>query len=400
MKRVLVIGAGISGVTTAYYLAKAGHEVTVFDKERYSGMMTSHANGGQLSVSNSETWTTYSNVFKGLKWMFDSRAPLLVRPAPSYSKLKWITQFLYETVRGSHLDLTRSTVQLGLKARELYYDIIEDTGIKFDFSECGILHFYKSEKYIKDAKASIENIYAPLGVDRKYMSRDELIEIEPMLEQVPAVLGGTYTKSDSVGDIHKFCHELSKFLAKEYGVEFHYNNEVISSERNTGVYIVESTNGPFVFDNVVICAGSYSTQVASLFGEKCFLYPIKGYSVTIKSSSQLPDVSLLDDEAKIVTSTLGDRLRVAGTAELDGWNLDIRKSRIDPLLDWVRENFPSIDTRDFKPWAGLRPMTPSMFPITRRGKSKGIYFNTGHGHLGWTLSPATAQIVTEMINGD
>ena len=157
----------------------------------------------------------------------------------------------------------------------------------------------------------------------------------------------------------------------------------------------------FHYDNVVICAGADSAYVAGLFNESINVYPVKGYSITIKDDPKYyPTTSLLDDEAKIVTSTLGDRFRVAGTAELDGWNLDIRKDRIDPLLRWVHTNFPDIDTRDYKPWAGLRPMTPSMMPIVRRGVSKGVYLNTGHGHLGWTLSPSTAQMVVQLIDQD
>lgn len=400
MKRVLVIGAGITGVTTAYYLAKAGHEVVVYDRERYAGMMTSHANGGQLSVSNSETWTTWSNVYKGLKWMFDSSAPLLVRLSPSYDKLKWMAGFLYETIRGSHVDYTKATIELGLKARQLYYDIADETGIDFDLSKSGILHFYKSEKYFNSAKQAVKNIYEPMGVDRKVLSWDELVEVEPMLMYSPGIIGGTYTKDDAMGDIHKFCNRLSLYLEKKHRVSFKYDHEVINVEKLSDTYTIETNKGIDIFDHVVICAGSDSARLAELFDENIFLYPIKGYSVTISGSSYLPRVSLLDDEAKIVTSTLGNRLRVAGTAELDGWNLDIRKSRIDPLMKWVAENFRSIDTKDFKPWAGLRPMTPSMFPIIRKGDNKGVYFNTGHGHLGWTLSPATAQIITEMINGD
>jgi D-amino-acid dehydrogenase len=391
MKRTLVIGAGITGVTTAYYLAKAGHEVTIYEKEKYPGMVTSYANGGQLSVSNSETWNTWSNVANGMKWMFNPDAPLLVRPKLSIPKIKWLIGFLRHTAFGSQKQNTIDTISLGLEARNLYYEIAEETGISFDLSENGILHFYRSEKYFNKALDSNSSIYNMQSVDRKILSPKEVLSIEPKLENAKDIVGGIYTPGDAMGDIHKFCFRLATYISRTYNVTFMFNHEL------DDVGLLNS-----YYDNVVICAGAKSSHVASMFGEKINVYPVKGYSITITDAlARFPKVSLLDDESKIVTSTLGDRLRIAGTAELDDWNLDIRKSRIDPLLKWVHKTFPQIDTRDFKPWAGLRPMTPSMMPIVRRAKSaKNVYLNTGHGHLGWTLAPATAKAITNIIEED
>ena len=391
--KATVVGAGITGITTAYYLYKAGYDVTVFDKEPYAGMKTSYANGGQLSVSNSETWTSWSNVVKGLKWMLKSDAPFLIRPSLSPSKIKWLTAFLYETCKGedNRRRNSMSTVAMGLLAREEYYRIADETGINFDLSKKGILHFYKNAEYFDNAKYAMESIYRYTDLKREVVLAQEVPKLEPKLAGVEGIIGGIWTESDSVGDIHKFCSELADWLSNR-GVRFQYNVDFDSA----------FTEGMgFHYDNVVICAGADSAYVAGLFNESINVYPVKGYSITIKDDPKYyPTTSLLDDEAKIVTSTLGDRFRVAGTAELDGWNLDIRKDRIDPLLRWVHTNFPDIDTRDYKPWAGLRPMTPSMMPIVRRGVSKGVYLNTGHGHLGWTLSPSTAQMVVQLIDQD
>jgi D-amino-acid dehydrogenase len=388
--KVLVIGAGITGVTTAYYLHKAGYEVTVFDKEQYAGMKTSYANGGQLSVSNSETWTSWSNVRKGLKWMLKPDAPFLIRPSLSPAKIKWIAGFLNETYKGDRnkRDNTWETIAMGMIARNNYQSIVEETGIDFNYSKNGILHFYKDSQYFEDAKYSLDSIYRYTDLERHVILPSEVVRLEPKLEGVEGIIGGIWTESDAMGDIHKFCNGLADWLADK-GVMFQYGVDVDASFAD---------QWHFDYDKVVICAGADSARVARLFGDSINVYPVKGYSITIRDNPEnFPTTSLLDDQTKIVTSTLGDRFRVAGTAELDGWNLDIRKDRISPLLNWVHTNFPEIDTRDYKPWAGLRPMTPSMLPIVRPGKQKGVYLNTGHGHLGWTLSACTAELIVEIM---
>lgn len=391
---IAIIGAGITGVTTAYYLAKQGHEVVVFEKESYPGMATSYANGGQLSASNAETWNTWSNVKKGMKWMVNPSAPLLIRPTPTLSKISWMAGFLRETMKGDtwHRRCTWDTIDMSLIAREEYYKIAEETGIPFNLSKNGILHFYKNEKYFNDACESVHSLFNFSNLSRKIISAEQVKEIEPKLKDVEGIIGGTWTESDAMGDIHKFCNNLALYMERHMGVKFIHNTELESSF---------SDDWDQYYDAVVICAGAHSSKVASWFGERINVYPVKGYSITIKGDPETyPKTSLLDDETKIVTSTLGDRFRVAGTAELDGWNLDIRKNRIDPLVNWVKQNFPNIDTRDYKPWAGLRPMTPSMMPIVRESRTPGVYLNTGHGHLGWTLAPATALEVSRLIEED
>jgi D-amino-acid dehydrogenase len=398
----LVIGAGITGITTAYFLHQAGHRVTVVDAERYPGMVTSYANGGQLSVSNSEVWTTWSNVGKGLRWMTQADAPLLVRPWPSLAKVGWMLGFLNNTMRGRYRANTEESIRIGLEARDLYFQIAADTGIEFDLSKRGILHFYRDQRYLRSADQAC-HIYQRLGVDRRVITAADVVKLEPTLANADGIVGGTWTPGDAMGDIHKFCNALGQWLVKQ-GVRFQHNARVVDAGFFRGHWEVDvrvDQDTDFIeANNVVICAGSRSTEVAKLFEERIRVYPVKGYSITIQSTvDSLPRTSLLDDQAKIVTSTLGDRLRVAGTAELDDWNLDIRADRIRPLIDWVQRTLPGVPTRDVRPWAGLRPMTPSMMPIVRAGRLPGVYLNTGHGHLGWTMSAATAnRIVKEITN--
>lgn len=386
-KTVAVIGAGITGITTAYYLAKAGYEVTVYEQEKYPAMRSSYANGGQVSVSNSEVWTTWANVYKGIKWLFKKDAPLLIRPSLDWGKAVWISKFLYHTANNDYAKNTAKTIQLGIESRKLYADLIAEEGIQFDQTNSGILHFYKSQQYWESAQM-VKTMYNYGGCEWDLLDHDQLLELEPSLKDVGYMRGGVWTPSDWTGDIHKFCYSLADIIGKRYGVEFKYGEAVnirsLASE----------------YHSVVISAGVGSNKLARCIGDKLSIYPVKGYSITINNVDEqyLPRVSLLDDQAKIVTSTLGNRLRVAGTAELAGENYDIRRDRIEPLLKWVHTNFPNINTHDYTSWACLRPMTPNMMPIVRKSSyANNVYYNTGHGHLGWTLGPVTAKQITKLL---
>ncbi len=391
MKRVAVIGAGITGVVAAYYLARAGYKVTVYEQESYPAMRTSYANGGQVSVSNSEVWTTWSNVKKGIKWMFQKDAPLLIRPKPEWRKIKWIVKFLAHTIANAYSKNTAETIKLGLESRQLYKEIIEEEGLEFDQSFCGILHFYKDQAYW-DKAIEVRPLYEQNGSQWQLLNPNEAKLKDSALNKIKGMIGCAWTKDDWTGDIHKFCVELSRVLKEKYKVDFKYNT-------CPDVNLLRSLDG---FDSVVISAGVGSVELARQAGDTLDVYPVKGYSITItvkpEDMKYVPQVSLLDDQAKIVTSTLGNRFRVAGTAELAGENYDIRRDRIEPLLKWVRTNFPDLDASNYSSWACLRPMTPNMMPIVKESTTKGIYYHTGHGHLGWTLSPATAKKLVELMS--
>ena len=408
MKKVAVIGAGIAGTTTAYALLKKGYKVTIIDSRRYPAMVTSYANGGQLSASNAETWNTPKNVMNGIKWMFKPDAPLLFNPSPEIQKYKWMMGFLWATLKGEHKKNTLETIDMAKKARETYFKIAEDEGIEFELLKKGILRFYDSEKEFKLDQAKKSWIDQE-GMEWDTLTTEEVKELEPAFKNnanYEKIVGGIYTKSDASGDIHKFCTNLERVLVEKYSANLQLSTTVEYISRQKGELVLTMRKENEImndsFDNVVICAGVGTQSFASRLGDKMNIYPVKGYSITIDLKDELskscaPSVSLIDQPVKIVASRLGNRFRVAGTAELAGINTDIRQNRIRPLLDWVEKYFPNVSTETYTPWAGLRPMTPNMMPITSESRMKGVFYHAGHGHLGWTLSAETANQVVAKI---
>ena len=383
-----VVGAGITGITTAYYLAKAGYSVTIYDERKYPAMATSYANGGQLSASNSEVWNSWRSVYKGIKWLAKKDAPLKVNPWPSPDKYSWLFKFIKE-IPNADLN-TQRTCEMALEAHNLYKQIAFEEGIQFDKVEKGILHIYTDETEYENAKR-VNEVYAKAGLKRWPVSAEECLKIEPALVRPPKLLGGMYNDTDFTGDIHKFCIELYKVLETKYDVAM--KQQKIRNLKTD----LHQHRGP-----VIICAGVESKALAKTIGDHLPIYPVKGYSITIHNPKTAPWTSLLDDSAKIVTARLGtDRLRIAGTAEFNGYNTDIIQARIKPLITWAETMFPGINTENITPWAGLRPMMPNMMPVVNKSRnSRRIYYNTGHGHLGWTLSAYTAQSIVEQIRGN
>ncbi len=379
--KVAVVGSGIAGITTAYFLARAGHEVVIYDKRKYPAMATSYANGGQLSASNAETWNSWRSVKKGIKWLFKEDAPLKINPKINLQKYDWIYRFIKAIPQAE--SNTLKTCQWALRAHKLYKEIALRENLSFDMVEKGILHIYTDKSELENAR-KINKIYKKAGLARWEVSPKECLEIEPALVPPPKLLGGFFNETDFTGDIHKFCTNLLLILETKYKVK-HVHKEI----KNIDLGIP-----------VIICAGVDSKALAKTIGDDLPIYPVKGYSITIRNPEVAPWTSMLDDEAKIVTARLGsDRLRVAGTAELNGYNTDIIQSRIKPLIAWSEKMFPGINTEHVTPWAGLRPMTPNMMPIVKRSwRNKNVYYNTGHGHLGWTLSAYTALLITKQIS--
>ncbi len=398
---VAVIGGGITGVTTAYALARRGFKVTLFERHRYAAMETSFANGGQLSASNAEVWNHTSTLLKGLKWMLKNDAPLLVNPKPSWHKLAWFAEFIANIPH--YRENTITTTRLAIAAREHLFAWADVEGIDFSLKKAGILHIYRDRKGF-DHAAQVTQLLARGGLERRAVTPEEMRAIEPTL--AGSYYGGFYTESDTTADIHQFTVGLAA-AAERLGVTGIYGQAVRRLQSNgtrASVTVHDGTSEhTHHFDSLVVCAGISSRDFAAQLGDRVNIYPVKGYSITVNlsdaaSQQAAPTVSLLDDDTKLVTSRLGaDRFRVAGTAEFNGANRDIRADRIRPLVDWVNQCFPGVNTRQVVPWAGLRPMLPNMMPRVGAGRHANVFYNTGHGHLGWTLSAVTAEMVAEQV---
>jgi D-amino-acid dehydrogenase len=398
-KHVIIVGGGITGITAAYQLIKQGFKVSVVERHRYPAMETSYANGGQLSASNAEVWTHPSTMLKALKWLFRADAPLLVSPKPSWHKLSWFFEFMsnipkYETN-------TIATASLAIAAREHLFAWAREEGIEFDLKQQGILHIYRDKKSF-DHAAAVNKLLAKGGLDRRAVSPSEMTAIEPNLSG--SFYGGFYTESDSTGDIHRFTNGLAK-AAEARGASV-LTGAAVTDLGSDGqhAWVELNKSDRIEGDAMVICAGVESRRLASKLGDRINIYPVKGYSITVqldddKSKAAAPQVSLLDDETKLVSSRLGEgRFRVAGTAEFNGFDRNIRADRIEPLVSWVKSCFPGVSTRQVIPWAGLRPMMPDMMPRVCQGSKPNIFYNTGHGHLGWTLGAITAVKLSELVS--
>lgn len=404
MAHILVIGAGITGITTAYALLERGHMVTVIDRHRYAAMETSFANGGQLSASNAEVWNSVPTIQKGLRWMLRANAPLLLNPKPSFHKYSWLAEFISEIK--NYKNNTIATTKMAILARQYLFDMAEKENIHFDLERRGILHLYYDKTSFQQA-GLVNKLLQQGGLERYPVTPEEIRSIEPTLHG--DFHGGFFTPSDCTGDIHKFTTGLAAACVRR-GASLRLGAELRAITANPAM--VSATIAPdcnsdaterLTADAVVVCAGVASRPIAAMLGDRVNVYPVKGYSITVmlrdaRSQAAAPTVSLLDESTKIVTSRLGiDRFRVAGTAEFNGINRDIRADRIAPLIQWSERLFPDMSTEAVIPWAGLRPMMPNMMPRVGPGKHSRVYYNTGHGHLGWTLSAATAQLVADQI---
>jgi D-amino-acid dehydrogenase len=399
--KVTVLGAGVVGVTTAWYLNKAGHEVTVVDRQAAPGMETSFANGGQISVSHAEPWANPAAPLKVLKWLAQEDAPLLFRLRPDIRQWLWGLSFLRECTPARTRHNIRQIVTLGLYSRAALQSLREETGIEYDHLARGILHFYTSPKEL-DAALEPARVMREHGCDIEMVSPERCVEIEPALKSARHLLvGGSMTTSDESGDAHKFSQRLAALCAAR-GVRFLQRNILgllKAGERIDGIHVEGEM---LTADAYVVCLGSYSPLLTRPVGIDLNIYPAKGYSATVpvKDAAQAYSVSLTDDEYKLVFSRLGERLRIAGTAELNGYSTHLNETRCRALLRRAATLFPGAgDTERAEFWSGLRPATPSNVPYIGATRYPNLYLNTGHGTLGWTHSCGSARALADIVSG-
>lgn len=402
--RVIVIGAGVVGTTTAWYLSQAGHEVTVIDRQPGAAQETSFANGGQISVSHAEPWANPGAIGKILRWVGKEDAPLLFRWRLDPELFRWGWQFLGEC-RANRTRLNiRAIVSLASYSRACLQQLRQDTGLQYDQRTQGILHFYTDQREYENA-AMAASLMRDFGLDRRPVDTAECIRIEPALADARGmIVGGHFTPSDESGDAHKFTQGLAT-LARERGVHFMTGTPVARLRGGLAqIESVELYNGDQLrADAYVVACGSFSNALLAPLGLSVPIYPAKGYSATFAladGASFAPTVSLTDDGRKIVFSRLGSRLRVAGTAEMNGYSMALNPVRCQAIAQRTREIFPHLRTLG-EPvyWTGLRPATPSNVPLIGRAQPSNLFLNTGHGTLGWTMACGSGRALADMISG-
>ena len=425
--KVVVLGAGIIGISTAWHLLERGHQVTVVDRQPDAALETSFANAAQISVSYCEPWANRYAPLKALKWMFSQDAPLLFRPQLDVRQWLWGLKFLGQCNDAAFERNVQQLVALGSYSHEALKDVVRATGIDYNRLERGIAHYYTDAKSF-DTAGDAAALMRHYGVERRVVSTAELLAIEPALGQfAPRIVGGTYTASDESGDARVFTQALAQRCA-EQGAEFLYGHRVTRLARVGGA--IESVaieaikpraddqkypgnTPPLAADAFVVACCSYTAPLLRTVGVDLPIYPGKGYSATfrLRRPEAAPVVSLIDDQVKCAMSRLGDHLRVAGTIELGGYDTSLTtplaRARCAMLARRVEEVLPGVcDTRletdggmpNF--WTGLRPATPTNIPYIGRTTVGKLWVNAGHGTLGWTHGAGSGKALAELISGE
>jgi D-amino-acid dehydrogenase len=402
--KIAVLGAGVVGVTAAWYLAEAGHEVTVLERRPQAGMETSYANGGQISAGHAEPWAKPAALGQILRWLGREDAPLLFRPRADPAQWEWGVRFLLECLPGRFERHCRELAGLAAYSRDCLRELRERTGIRYHALSRGILHFCTEQGEFEALARHCEAMRA-LGIEREVKTRAECLAIEPALgaSRIP-VLGGVYAPRDESGDAYVFTQELAR-LAAGRGVSFRYGAAVSAIEaRGDEVSAIRVGDGERLeVEACVVSLGSWSPLLLAPLGIRIPVYPLKGYSITLPlgdAAEAAPTVSLTDEAHKIVISRLGDRLRAAGTAELAGYDTTVNPVRCEAIAKRVQALFPRLaQTGGIENWAGLRPATPSNVPVIGRTRLGNLFLNTGHGTLGWTLACGSGRALADLVSG-
>jgi len=399
--RVVILGSGVVGVTSAYYLARAGHEVTVIDREAGPALETSFANAGQISPGYASPWAAPGVPLKAVKWMFEKHAPLAMRLDGTTFQLKWMWQMLQNCTQSRYSVNKGRMVRLAEYSRDCLQALRADTGIQYEGRTGGTLQVFRTQQQLDGAAKDIA-VLRDANVPFELLAPAELQRAEPALAAVSHKLtGGLRLPNDETGDCQKFTTRLAA-MAEALGVKFRYNTPIDSLAVSGGRIAGVQCGGELVRgDSYVVALGSYSTK---LLGDlvKIPVYPLKGYSITapIVDASAAPVSTVLDETYKIAITRFDDRIRVGGMAEIVGFDKTLRAERRATLEMCVNDLFPGGgDTSKASFWTGLRPMTPDGTPIVGRTPLSNLFLNTGHGTLGWTMSCGSGQLLADLMSG-
>jgi D-amino-acid dehydrogenase len=400
--KVVVLGAGVIGVTSAWYLAKAGHEVTVIDRQPAAALETSFANAGEISPGYSSPWAAPGIPVKALKWMFMEHSPLIIQPRPDWAKLSWMARMLMNCTAEAYAVNKSRMVRLAEYSRDCLIDLRGETGIRYDERTQGTLQLFRSDKQVAAAEKDIAVLKAD-GVPFEVLDADQCVAAEPGLAAARGkIAGGLRLPGDETGDCFKFTQSLAD-MARALGVTFRHGVSIDRLEAEKGrITAVHTSEGRVTADAFVVALGSYSPMLVRDFGIKLPVYPVKGYSITVPivDEGRAPVSTVMDETHKIAITRLGDRIRVGGMAEIAGFNPSLSPKRQATLTHSVEDLFGGAgDQSQARFWAGFRPMTPDGTPIVGRSPIQNLFLNTGHGTLGWTMAAGSGRVLADIVSG-
>lgn len=399
--KVTILGAGVVGVTSAYYLAKAGHEVTVIDRQAGPALETSFANAGEVSFGYCSPWAAPGIPQKALKWIFMEHAPLILRPKVDGAMISWMLKMLSNCTSSRYAINKSRMLRLADYSRIALAEVRSETGIAYDERMQGTLQLFRTEAQL-DASAKDVKALAADGIPYEVLDPEACIRVEPALRHVrEKIVGGLLTPKDETGDCFKFTNALAA-KAEALGVVFDYGRTIKSIVVEGGeAKGVVTDRGMTKSDAVVVALGSFSSLMVKPLGISLPVYPVKGYSLTIPitDATRAPESTVMDETYKIAITRLGDRIRVGGMAEISGYTNDLGLARRRTLEHSVTDLFPGGDVSKADFWSGLRPMTPDGTPVIGATKVRGLYMNTGHGTLGWTMSCGSAKVLSDIVTG-
>ena len=400
--KVVVLGAGVVGVTSAWYLAQAGHEVTVIDRQPAAALETSFANAGEISPGYSSPWAAPGIPMKALKWMFMEHAPLIIQPKADWAKLSWMARMLMNCTSEAYAVNKSRMVRLAEYSRDCLIDLRAETGISYDERTQGTLQLFRSEKQVAAAEKDIAVLKAD-GVAFEVLDADACVAAEPGLASARhKIAGGLRLPGDETGDCFKFTQSLAD-MARGLGVSFRYGVGIDRLEAEAGrITAVHTSEGRVTADAFVVALGSYSPMLVKEFGIKLPVYPVKGYSITVPiiDEGRAPVSTVMDETHKIAITRLGDRIRVGGMAEIAGFDPSLSPKRQATLTPSVEDLFGGAgDQTKARFWAGFRPMTPDGTPIVGRSPIANLFLNTGHGTLGWTMAAGSGRVLADIVSG-
>ncbi|MGR8964145.1 D-amino acid dehydrogenase [Rhizobium leguminosarum] len=399
--KVIVLGAGIVGVTSAYQLAKAGHDVTVVDRQSGPALETSFANAGEVSFGYCSPWAAPGIPMKAMKWLFMKHAPLILRPKLDMAMLSWMARMLSNCTSERYAINKSRMLRLADYSRIALAELRAETGIAYDERMQGTLQLFRTQQQLEASAKDVKALAAD-GIPYEVLDRDGCVRFEPALRHVcDKIVGGLLTPKDETGDCFKFTNALAA-KAEALGVRFAYGTTIKALDVEAGrVRGVITDRERMSAEAVVIALGSYSPLLLKPLGIRLPVYPVKGYSLTIPitDASRAPESTVMDETYKIAITRLGDRIRVGGMAEISGYTNDLGLARRSTLEHSVTDLFPGGDISKASFWSGLRPMTPDGTPVIGPTKVAGLFLNTGHGTLGWTMSTGSARLIGDLVSG-